>query len=82
MKKIKNFLTKSLYLELWLTIVFSLIVGAVTFFLLQQINDVIYYSKWADEVYIPSRLNDAVDNFQEYIDENQVSSEDKLAIFK
>jgi len=82
MRKIKNFLTKSLYLELWLTIVFSLIVGAVTFFLLQQINDVIYYSKWADEVYIPSRLNDAVDNFQEYIDENQVSSEDKLAIFK
>jgi signal transduction histidine kinase len=82
MRKLKKFFTKSLYLELWLSIVVSLIIGGVSFFLLQQVNELIYFSKWADEVYIPSRLDSSVEDFQEYIDENQISSEDKTLIYK
>ena len=82
MKKFKKFFSKSLYLELWLSIVVSLIIGGVSFFLLQRVNELIYFSKWADEVYIPSRLDSSVEDFQEYIDENQISSEDKTLIYK
>jgi signal transduction histidine kinase len=82
MRKFKKIFSKSLYLELWIAIVFSLIIGGVSFFLLQQVNELIYFSKWADEVYIPSRLDSSVTDFQQYIDENQISSEDKTLIYK
>ena len=82
MKKLKKIFSKSLYLELWIAIVVSLIISGITFFLLQKANDLIYFSKWADEVYIPSRLDASITDFQEYIDENQISSEDKKLIYK
>ena len=82
MKKLKKVFSKSLYLELWIAIVVSLIISGITFFLLQKANDLIYFSKWADEVYIPSRLDASITDFQEYIDENQISSEDKKLIYK
>lgn len=81
MKKLKRIFSKSLYLELWLSIVISLIIGAAVFFLLQQVNDLIFYSKWTDETYILSRLNSSVEELQKYIDDNQISSEDKLDIY-
>lgn len=81
MNKLKRIFSKSLYLELWLSIVISLIIGAAVFFLLQQVNDLIFYSKWIDETYIPSRLNSSVEELQKYIDDNQISSEDKLDIY-
>ncbi|MBE5912799.1 MAG: HAMP domain-containing histidine kinase [Pseudobutyrivibrio ruminis] len=82
MRKFKKIISKSLYLELWLSIVVSLVIGGITFFLLQHANDLIYFSKWADDVYIPSKLEASIADFQEYIDENQLSSEDKSMIYK
>ena len=80
MRKLRKLTTKSLYIELWLTIGFALLTGLVIFLLLQQANEAIYSSKWCKKVYVQKRLEESIDDFKDYIEKNNVDGDDPLAI--
>lgn len=82
MNKIKNVATKSLYIELWLSIVFSFIVGGIIYLLLQEVNYQIYTSKWSAKEYAAKRLEKSIKNFQSYVTENEISSDEPIQIQK
>ena len=80
MKKLKKIATKSLYLELWLSLVFSFIVGGIIYLLLQEVNYQIYTSKWSAKEYAEKQLEKSIENFQSYVTENEISSDEPLQI--
>ncbi len=81
MKKIKKLMSKSLYIELWFSLIFALFVGGLSFILLQQINYYVIDSKWVTDKYIPEKLNSSVTDFQNYVDKNNISSNEPEAIY-
>ena len=75
MKKIK-FHFKSLYLELTLSALFSVLLGFLLYFVLNNISMKIAYSDWASSTYSPARLTEDVADFKSYVEENDVKSTD------
>ena len=81
MRKIKKFFSKSLYLELWASILAALIVGVVSYTLLENLNYKIIDSKWVQTNYVPAKTEESITDLQNYIDENNLSSDDALEIY-
>ncbi|MCR5581459.1 MAG: HAMP domain-containing histidine kinase [Pseudobutyrivibrio sp.] len=81
MKKLRNIASHSLYLELWLSLILALIVGALFYILLQQVNYVFMESDWVTNTYIPNKIDDSVNALQDYIDDNNISSDNPKAIY-
>ena len=81
MRKIKKFFSKSLYLELWASILAALIIGVVSYTLLENLNYKIIDSKWVKTNYVPTKTEEAITDLQNYIDENNLSSDDALEIY-
>jgi len=82
MKKLKALSVKTLYLELWLTILLGLGIGIVTYIALQQVNYAFIQSKWVTATYIPKRLDATIDELQQYITDNNISSDQPVEIYK
>ena len=80
MNKIKKLTSKSLYIELWLSIGFAIFTGMIFYLLAQQINESIYASSWSSKEYAKKRLEATIEDFQEYITENDVNADDSLVI--
>ena len=81
MRRIKKFFSKSLYLELWASILAALIIGIVSYTLLENLNYKITDSKWVRTNYVPAKTEEAITDLQNYIDENNLSSDDALEIY-
>lgn len=81
MRKIKKFFSKSLYLELWASILAALIIGIVSYTLLENLNYKITDSQWVRTNYVPAKTEEAITDLQNYIDENNLSSDDALEIY-
>lgn len=80
MNKIKKLTSKSLYIELWLSIGFAILTGVIFYLLAQQINESIYASSWSSKEYAKKRLDETIEDFQEYNIENDVQADDTLVI--
>lgn len=76
MKKIKSFLSKSLYIELSLAVLFSFILGLFCYAILSIFSLNIAYSKWAGTTYKNNKVSMYIDDLQTFIYENSVSSTD------
>ena len=74
MRKIKAFLTKSLYIELSLAVTLSFVAGLICFIILQVLSNAVAYSNWADSDFKNHKISMYVDRLQTYIYEEQVSS--------
>ena len=82
MKKIKAFFSKTLYLELSFSIILGLVCGAVFYSVLMDINYTIIDSKWVNETYVPRKVEKTVQELQEFIDENNIPSNQPYEIYK
>jgi len=65
---------KSLYYELIFALIISFGVSIGLFFFLNHLNENLYSSKWANTTYLYQQLNSTVENFNEYIADNNVAS--------
>lgn len=82
MRKIKKFFSKSLYLELWLSIALGLAIWGCSYLLLQEINYQFSFSKIIAVDYASARVEASVADLQKYIDKNKISSTDQKKIKK
>lgn len=82
MKKCKSILLKSLYIELFLAVIVSFLVGFVCYLFLNKVSEKIAYSEWAKTNYATHKINIFVDELQTYIYEHQISSKDPESLNK
>ena len=59
-----------------MSIILALLIGIISYTLLQQINYAIYSSNWSAQVYAKTKLEESVIDLQEYIESNAISSAD------
>lgn len=76
MKKVINFISKSLYIELSIAVIFAFLVGIISYLILNMGAVGIAYSGWAENSYRQYKLDTYVDHFQTFIYENQINSKD------
>ena len=76
MKKIINFISKSLYIELSIAVIFAFLVGIISYLILNMGAVLIAYSSWAENSYRQYKLDTYVDHFQTFFYENQINSKD------
>ena len=81
MKKIKAFFSKSLYLELWLSIFAGLALGIAAYYILQYFNNEFIFSSWVTDEYVPTRVEHTIEDLQDYIDSNNISSSEPKKIY-
>lgn len=82
MKKIKAFFSKSLYLELWLSIIVGLAIWSGSYLLLQEINYRFSFSSFISKDYVDKKMDQTIEDLQRYINKNNVSSTDHKKIQK
>ncbi len=80
MRKIKALFSKSLYLELWILLAFAIASWAIIYTVLLQADYAISYSDWAQENYISKKLDATINEFQSYINQYGISSNQPLKI--
>ncbi len=74
MRKLKKFLSKSLYIELAFGILFSFAIGIASYYSLEKVSESIANSRWAINAYKNHVLTKYSENLQTYIYENDISS--------
>ncbi|WP_167511401.1 HAMP domain-containing sensor histidine kinase [Pseudobutyrivibrio xylanivorans] len=79
MRKIKNFFTQSLYIELAIGVLISFLIGFICYLGLMVLSAQIAYSKWTESDYKNYKISIYTDKLQTYIYENQISSDDTSA---
>jgi signal transduction histidine kinase len=80
MKKIKAFFSKSLYLELWLSIILGLAIWGGSYLLLQELNYQFSFSKLITVDYASAKVEASVADLQKYVNKNKLSSSDQKKI--